>query len=264
MKKGGRLASASGFTIVETLIVLAVSSTLFVVAGTMISGRQAKTEFQVGSRDIQTKIQQVINETKSGYYGTESTSSCSQNGTPPPGLAFTASGALGSRGNCVFIGKALVFSGSTMYIFPLAGLRQVSGMDAPNAKAALATAIPSSSQRYVFPYGTELVGSAVDDDSLVPGIHGFAVLTSFSGTQTLGGQTFGLHAFTSSFTDEAGIETTINSEITQNDTNSYRPISKATLCIKSGGTNQSVKVTIGGDNGTAVSTEMKGNTTCAD
>ena len=238
---------------------------LFVVAGMMISGRQAKTEFQVGSRDIQTKLQQVINETKSGYYGTDSTSDCSQNGTPPPGLKFTASGSLGTHGNCVFIGKSLVFTSTTMYIYPLAGLRQVSGQDTLNAKAALATVIPNSYQKYTLPYGMELAWLDVGGEGQKVGIQGFSVLSSFNTTASLGGQTFNLHKFSGSFTDEAAIETAINNEaINQSDTDAYKSVSSITLCVKSGGTDQSLKVSIGGDNGTSVSTEVKGNATCTD
>lgn len=264
MKKGGRLASASGFTIVETLIVLAVSSVLFVIAGTMISGRQAKTEFQVASRDIQTKIQQTINETKSGYYGTESSSGCSLNGTPPPGLAFTSGGSLGARGNCVFIGKAFVFTNSNMYIYPLAGLRQVSGKDPSSAKEALATVIPNSFQKYSLPYGTQMVWFDPAGEGQKVGIQGFSILSSLGSTTSLGGQTFGLHKFSGTFAGESQIADDINREIYQNDTDAYKTITSATLCVKSGGTNQSLKITVGGDNGTTVATEVKGNLTCAD
>lgn len=267
MKKGGRVLVGSGFTIVETLIVLAVSSILFVIAGTMITGRQARTEFQVGSRDIQTKVQQIINETKSGYFGTDSTSDCATSGTStPPGLIFSTSDkSLGSRGQCIFIGKALVVDTTGVSIYPLAGLRQVAGADVSSAKEARATVVRGSSETYEFPYGMTLVGSAVNSDSLDAGTpRGFAILTSFGTTKALGGQTFDLHKMNGSFTDASQYADVIDSEFTQADSVAFQTVSGVTLCIKSGGTNQSFKVIIGGDNGTTVRTEVKGNTSCAD
>jgi len=263
MKKGGHIVLAGGFTIVETLIVLAVSSMLFVIAATMISGRQAKTEFQVGSRDIQTKIQQIINETKSGYFGTDSTSDCSINSTPPPGLAFTSTGSLGARGNCVFIGKALVISDDTLVVYPLAGLRQSAGVDVTDPIVAKATVIPDSIQKYTLPYGMKFVGFQVDAGGYNAGTQGFSILTSLGATTSLGGQTFNLHRFSTSFTgDAASAENNINGELTAS--TPYQSASSVSLCVQSGGTDQSLKIIIGGDNSLTVRTEVKGNKTCAE
>ena len=263
MKKGGYVAFADGFTIVETLIVLAVTSMLFVVAATMISGRQAKTEFQVGSRDIQTKVQQVINETKSGYFGTDSSTDCSLNSTPPPGLAFTSTGNLGARGNCIFIGKALIFSEDTLAVYPLAGLRQSAGVDVTNPIAAKATVIPDSIEKYTLPYGMKFVGLQVDTAGYNGGTQGFSVLSSFGTTVSLGGQTFNLHKFGATFTGDAtGAESAINSELTTS--TPYQSASSVSICVQSGGTDQSLKLIIGGENSLTVRTETRGNKTCAD
>ena len=48
MNRGGRNTSIQGFTIVETLIVLAVTSALFFAATLYINGQQNRTDFQVG------------------------------------------------------------------------------------------------------------------------------------------------------------------------------------------------------------------------
>lgn len=264
MNKGGHVASVGGFTIVETMIVLAVSSMLFVIAASMISGRQAKTEFQVGSRDIQTKMQQIINETKSGYFGTGTTADCSVNGTPPPGLAFTSTGSLGARGNCVFIGKALVISNDTFAVYPLVGLRQSAGVDVTGPVVAKATVIPDSVQKYALPYGMKFVGLQVGAEGYNGDTQAFSVLTSFGATTSLGGQTFNLHRFSTTFgtVDATAAENTINGELTAS--TPYQQAPSVSICIQSGGTDQSLKIVIGGDNSLAVRTEVKGNKTCAE
>lgn len=254
-----------GFTIVETMIVLAVSSMLFIIAGTMISGRQAKTEFQVSVRDIQTKLQQVINETKSGYYGVNTGMSCS---VPPSGnLTIVAgSGDLGTRGECVFIGKALVAYGDAIYTYPLAGARQVGGADVKSVKQARATVLPGSTGTYKLPYGTMLVSWAFDGSLLSnpTSAAALAIITSFSTTTNsdAGSQTFTLHSFIQPFGNRAeDFEAIINSE--QGEADAFPTKQQAVLCIRSGGTDQSAKIIIGGNGGTAVHTEIKGNTTCA-
>jgi hypothetical protein len=246
---------------------------LFVIAATYINGRQAKTEFQVAVRDVQTKIQQVINETKSGYYGSSNVN-CSVGGTGA--LNMSGTGSLGQRGECIFIGKALVAAGDTIYIYPLAGARKLFGSSqAPaNAGDARAKVIPNSAETYKLPYGTKLVGAAFGGSSITIGNSpaAFAILTSFSGSgsSSIGSQSFDLHSLRTAgaFAPNQTVdqyEANVNNEVpTGSPYNiAYPQEQRVMLCIQSGGTNQSFILTIGGDSSTTVSTAIKGNTTCA-
>ncbi len=59
---------ADGFTIIEALIVLAVTGVLFVSIIGVVSGKQSKAQFMQGINSIRGEIEQVINEVQSGYY----------------------------------------------------------------------------------------------------------------------------------------------------------------------------------------------------
>jgi type II secretory pathway pseudopilin PulG len=104
MAKGG--TTSSGFTIVETLIVLAVSAAL---AGSMIllvNGRQEKTEFQVAVNSLKTKLQQIINETSNGYYPNNGDFSCTGTSTGPS-ISSISHASQGTNNTCIFLGKAV-------------------------------------------------------------------------------------------------------------------------------------------------------------
>ncbi|HEX7368402.1 MAG TPA: prepilin-type N-terminal cleavage/methylation domain-containing protein [Candidatus Saccharimonadales bacterium] len=125
---------AAGFTIVETMIVLAVTGLLVASALLYVNGKQNRTEFQVGVNELQQQIQQIINGTESGYFPTQSNGQqnfkCTSHydGTAPT-ITGTAS-AQGSNGDCIFLGKVLYFGpgnsggGSDAFtVFPIAGNR---------------------------------------------------------------------------------------------------------------------------------------------
>ncbi len=116
MSKGGKEAPQShsvGFTIVEVLIVLAVSSALLVTAYALVSGRQKRTQFTTSINDTRQQLQQIINETTSGYFPASDQFVCQDPGTQQP-VTFKAAGAAdpggqGSNQGCVFLGKSIQF-----------------------------------------------------------------------------------------------------------------------------------------------------------
>lgn len=97
----------SGFTIVEVLIVLAVSSLIFLVAVAFISGRQAKTQFTVAMNDMRQQVQQIINETSSGYYPNQNFN-CQANAAGQPTITGGTQ-SQGTKNGCVFLGKVIQF-----------------------------------------------------------------------------------------------------------------------------------------------------------
>lgn len=268
MKQGGCYAKKSaGFTIVETMIVLAVSASLFFIAAIFVGGKQAKTEFQVGVRNIQTELQQIINETASGYYGLQNTSSCTATGLPGSDLTFSpGTNNLGASGDCIFIGKAIVIDGNKLYAYPIAGARQVSGFDTDNPVTARATAVPSP-DTFTLPNGMTLVSSSYTATLATGVTRGFAVLSSMAnGADSLSGsQTFDLYRLGGSFNAGATTDdfrSVINGEKGRPIADAYQQQSALRLCVKSGGTNQSALITIGGSSGLAIKTEIRGGTSC--
>jgi prepilin-type N-terminal cleavage/methylation domain-containing protein len=130
MKRGGYPGAADGFTIVEVLIVLAVSSILFISAVNLIDGRQARAEFTTGSNDELQQMQQLINETASGYYPNSGDFTCTGSAAGPVSLSLAAHGSTsqGSNAGCIFLGKVIQFGigpdypqSNTLGILPVVG-----------------------------------------------------------------------------------------------------------------------------------------------
>lgn len=117
MKQGGgrkKLKYADGFTIVETLIVLAVSAALLSSAILLVNGKQNRTAFQTSANNLQQRFQQLINQMVSGYYPDSTSLTCTGNpaGAAIAPLVMTNNAAeKGSNGSCVYMGDVFVFNG---------------------------------------------------------------------------------------------------------------------------------------------------------
>lgn len=143
MKQGGAKAASGGFTIVETLIVLAVTGILLASAVTLISGKQNKTEFQTAINNFQQQLQQVINETSSGFYSGDI--SC----TASSGAVSTVSTGANPTGQCIFVGKAIQFGSDTdpsqIISYPLVGsVRDISGAVNTDVRATNPVAVAAN------------------------------------------------------------------------------------------------------------------------
>jgi prepilin-type N-terminal cleavage/methylation domain-containing protein len=130
MKLGGRRKTSMGFTIVEVMIVLAVSSIILLSAITLVNGRQNQTEFTTGVNNLQQQLQQVINETASGYFPGVGGFTCQGAGGGP--VTFSAGvNNQGTNQGCVFLGKAIQFglgpTDDSLAVLPLAGRQYLSG-----------------------------------------------------------------------------------------------------------------------------------------
>lgn len=108
MYKGGSRLAVDGFTIVETLIVLAVTGALLFSVAVLMNGKQNKSQFTRGINDLQQQLQQIINETASGQYPDTGNFKC-QNGYPSYPSISSGSQAQGTNAGCLFLGKAIQF-----------------------------------------------------------------------------------------------------------------------------------------------------------
>ncbi len=276
MKRGGDALSAQGFTIVETLIVLAVTGTLFLSAVALIDGKQAKTNFQVGIRTIQQQFQKIINQTVSGYYPNNSNFSCNVRPAPPLQIMSGSPTGQGTNQDCIFVGNTLVVGGTnhtdTYAVYPLAGRRAVNGRDVKTPQEAFITAVATSAANPTAPTVNSVsipngftYAKARRADSTVWTTGPFATaflssLGNFQGnaTNTSGSQQ--LNVATYSFWDPAKSDAdNINYEATR-----PSPYPMATsgvqYCFNSGTTNQSVVITISA--GLDVTTSIKNGAGC--
>lgn len=117
-----------GFTVVEVIIVLAISGGLFVSAVIMISGRQNRTAFDQATRQVQSQVQQVLNEVTTGYFPNNGNFSCDAGAVPD----LDAGGAAqGTNSGCIFLGKVLQFKVAgtdpeRFAVYTIAGLKKSS------------------------------------------------------------------------------------------------------------------------------------------
>lgn len=121
----------AGFTMVEVMIVLAVTSLMFISAVAFINGRQNRTQFTTAINLLQQQLQQIINETANGYYPQTTSFSCTRGSAAPPVLTNqSAADRQGQNPDCIFLGKVIQFapdiSGTTeepYIIYPIIGNR---------------------------------------------------------------------------------------------------------------------------------------------
>ncbi len=111
---GGKNKQPLGYTIVEVLIVLAVSGMMFVIAMNFINGKQAKAAFAQGTNELASQVQNTIEQVTNGQFS-DIPLNCTFNGTVTdpnqPGMRPP-----GTNSTCVFLGKILRFqSGTTSY-----------------------------------------------------------------------------------------------------------------------------------------------------
>lgn len=271
-----------GFTVIEVLIVMAVTGILFIGAVLLIAGRQRQTEFDQATRQIQSQIQQVMNEVAIGFYPNTNTFQCSAGASGP--ILIAGSGTeQGENSGCIFVGKAMQFKVAAsnpeqFATYTIAGLQK-------NSSGTEVTSLAEARPKLVTPSTTE---PAIPDASLTTPLQG-GLTTLVNGMRYNNGAgwvNIGALAFVSSLAQYSGGEivsgaqqvsvigvngTSLNTSkvaaadaINANLVTSPNPTATTEICFVSGGTDQSALISIGG--GTrqqSVSLTIKSNKTCS-
>ncbi len=194
MKNGNR---HSGYTIVEALIFLAVSSVLLTSALILVGGQQRKTEFDTSVRNFDSKIQSVIGNVTSGYYNNTGQTTC----TVSAGVITVNKGGtgIGQNSNCTFIGQWISLNAAKngVDITSYAGLRRTSFplREVQSLAEAKATPITDTREEFLFRGGItgsmKIIGTSQAIDTL-------AITTTFntynSGTLASGSSRSEIHA----------------------------------------------------------------------
>lgn len=265
MNRGGSVSSVdkkAGFTIVETLIVLAVTSALLLSAMIAMSGRQARTEFQVGSRQLKQNLQAEINKISSGYYANQSDFSCSASGGS---ITINALGSneQGTNGGCVLLGTVVAIGGAeanSYTTYAVAGAREKSGGVPPTSFASSGkTVVEQTKQTTMLPRGFSFVKAKLTkkdggEINWAAGTEGVLTIThdlEQLGSDAASVQPLVLHGFDNFI---AGPVSAVNSQAPLR-------VQRADLCFV-GGTGQSVQVTIGGSGGTSLTSQIYGTENC--
>jgi prepilin-type N-terminal cleavage/methylation domain-containing protein len=266
MKPGGlnKPHDSRGFTIVETLIVLAVTGALLSMALFTFSGQQNKVEFSQAVRDIQSVIQTTANEVSAGYYPSSNQVTCSV-GASGPILGVGAS-EQGSNTGCIFLGKVMQFdihgsNGVGFTVYPIAGLFNNQG-DLSKAKPTVVTDPASSVINSQLRNGLHIVSmtytnggtpQSVGAVSFINGLGSLSDTSSYeSGSQQVSVIPIGGSAFNDTAAQLAG---DVKSRLGDPAQSPPNPGGGVQICFASGGTKQSGLVTVGG-NGRSISVDL--------
>ncbi len=186
MSKG---ASRAGYTIVEVMIFLAVSSVMLVAALLLVNGQQNKTEFSQAVRDLESRLQDISNDIATGFYSRAGDMRCSYStpGNPSSGVHLTPAAGVeqGANSDCIFIGRVIQFAPddkrSKLRIYDVVGGRQ-------NAAKQEVDSIQSALPVAIFP-GPPPNGSAPDFSQEVE-LGGILRIEEVKYTADSGGPTF--------------------------------------------------------------------------
>ncbi len=111
-----------GFTIVETLMFLAVSAVIFAGALALLGGAQNRTMFNQAVGDFEQRMIDTINTVSSGYYSSRENFSCDYDVAGPK--ITSANRGQGTNTDCTFLGKVIRFEdGDSVDIMTITGLR---------------------------------------------------------------------------------------------------------------------------------------------
>lgn len=251
----------NGYTIVETMIFLAVSSALLVSALMLVGGQQNKTQFSQAVRDIEQQVQDVMNNVSTGYYARPQDFKCSAGDDGPE--IETGSTGLGTNKECIFLGRIIHFGvdgtdGEGFNVYNVVGLRQTS--EGKEEVTSLADAKPvilsGSTDSRVLKYGLSAQKMVYNDGGEfgVGAVGFFSSLGQYSGGSLVSGsQTVELRPVKN--TALGNDETAVSSVVNANNLDVI-PSGGVTVCFNSGGTDQHANLVIGGS-GRQTSTELQ-------
>ena len=265
-----------GFTIVEVLIVLAITGALFVAAAVMISGSQNRAGFNQAVQQLQSQIQQVMNDVSTGYFPNSANFQCSANAGGPVVLSSVGANGQGANAGCIFAGKVLSFQLGTSDpqkygIFTVAAAQKnAAGQEVTSlATAAPKVVAPGTSSPAGFP---DITTTTVLQNGLAVSTHAtpsnnmaynngggdvavgaVAIVPSFAsyaanGNITSGSQQLSIIPITGTSLgmDAKPAADAINSNLAASAGSIANPTNGVSICFASGGTDESGLITIGG------------------
>ncbi|HET7673135.1 MAG TPA: type II secretion system protein [Candidatus Saccharimonadales bacterium] len=191
---------AGGYTIIEVIIVLTVSSLLFAATVVGFSQQNRRTQFTDSVNNFTQDVQDVLNDVETGVYPSNNGFKCSANasgGSPTITTNSATNVEQGKNTDCIFVGKAIQFApqgtdSSAVDIYTLIGRRLIGGGTDPvaNIKDAKPVGLNNLSDRKTLT--SEVQISSVKTKSGTP-LAGLAMVST-SGSGSIG---TGLNARTS-------------------------------------------------------------------
>ena len=186
MKCGPR---SRGFTIVEVLIVLGVSSLIFAAVAVTLTGRQNRTEFDQSIQDVQSRIQQIVNNVGAGYYANNGHFQCNASSTVSPTPPSISAGVnnQGANQGCVFMGDVVQFGATDTVppgqsrVFTVVG-RQWQGAETVNADSVVPTSYTQAAPIAIAK--TSAGDPTPDGTTIMPLLYGLQLVKAYYGPST--------------------------------------------------------------------------------
>lgn len=190
------LKSQKGYTILEVLIFVAVSSLIFIYTMAAIGGKQQEVQFSQSTREFEAKIRDVINDVSTGYYPSNEKISC-QVVAGVVQIINSDNQKLGTNNLCIYAGKAIQFKPDgkedLIRIYALAGRRYQDDKLTPSSTIAAASpkavarpgdlAFVGSVYEYNLLYGLKVIKVINPiSDTVVKNYGTIAVMSSFGTT----------------------------------------------------------------------------------
>lgn len=102
-----------GYTIIEVIIFLAISSVLLLSVLQLFNGRIQGTQFSQSVQALDSKIRTTANEASTGTFGGSQPFSCTVSASGDITTNPLQAGEQGTRTNCIFVGKLINFGPAT-------------------------------------------------------------------------------------------------------------------------------------------------------
>lgn len=270
---------SDGYTIVETMIFLAVSGTMFISAMLLINGQQQKAQFSTAIREIDSRLQDTINDVATGFYTNTNNFTCTAPsiGGNPEVLEVANADSQGKNTDCIFVGRAIQFAvagsdGEDYITYSMVGRRLLAtGNEVQSIYDAQAIPIAPGDTK------NSGVPDAAEHNRLTGGLKlKYMSYRAGSGRQPIAGIGFftTFARYSGSNLDSGSLSTdvvpfvTVAKNITSGQAvdriwlalnpmppavpgtkpGNTNPIGGVTLCFQSSGTNQYGLITIGGNN----------------
>lgn len=176
MFKGAGTSPAVGFgyTVIEVMLFVALTSFLLVVAVANITAGQRQVQFTQGARDFESELSDIVNDIPTGFFPSNNALNCTVGGTRPT-IDDGGGSGLGKNDDCMYVGKALQFrpdgDDSKVIVYTLAGRRL-------NASGNLVTSIDEAAPVAV---ANPSVAGFQDTISEIPLRNGIKITRVFNG-----------------------------------------------------------------------------------
>lgn len=126
-------SESRGYTIIEVLIVLAISSAILTSSVALFGGRRGETEFPQAVYDLQSKLQSYAAQVSSAALPSGEAYSCGVSGLMPDGKVYPVLTTVSvtaeptTNQDCIYLGQAvqIIPTGDTLYAYPVYGLRTI-------------------------------------------------------------------------------------------------------------------------------------------